>query len=279
MDIYNLPLAELTGEIVRATQYQAEVHYVGKLPIEQVSEILKANLPLTQGGNNSSSPVVKEIAKYDEPIIYFLPNSETQQSKIYFYIHGKDYNCADDVDYNAFYQYFSGGFNGLVMNEIRENNSMAYTTYGYINRPPIPNKPTYFLGFIGTQADKTIDAIKLYMKLLTDMPLYPERIDNVKTYLRESMLTNKPSFRTASFMFEEWKLRGYTDDPAKINMEKVNNLSFDDIVNFYNENIKGKPISIIIMGNSKEIDLKALKEIGKIKKISAGRLFMAEEGF
>ena len=279
MDIYNLPLAELTGEIVRATQYQAEVHYVGKLPIEEVSEILKANLPLTQGGNNSSSPVVKEIAKYDEPTIYFLPNSETQQSKIYFYIHGKDYNCADDVDYNAFYQYFSGGFNGLVMNEIRENNSMAYTTYGYINRPPIPNKPTYFLGFVGTQADKTIDAIKLYMKLLTDMPLYPERIDNVKTYLRESMLTNKPSFRTASFMFEEWKLRGYTDDPAKVNMEKVNNLSFDDIVNFYNENIKGKPISIIIMGNSKEIDLKALKEIGKIKKISAGRLFMAEEGF
>ena len=80
-------------------------------------------------------------------------------------------------------------------------------------------------------------------------------------------------------MFEEWKLRGYTDDPAKINMEKVNNLSFDDIINFYNENIKGKPISIIIMGNSKEIDLKALKEIGKIKKISAGRLFMAEEEF
>lgn len=279
MEIYNLPLAELTGEIIRATQYQAEVHYAGKLPIEQVSNILKANLPLTEGGKSSASPVVKEIANYEEPVIYFLPNSETQQSKIYFYIHGKNYNCADDVDYSAFYQYFSGGFNGLVMNEIRENNSMAYTTYGYISRPPVPNKPTYFLGFIGTQADKTADAIKLYMKLLTEMPLYPERIDNVKSYIRELMLSNKPSFRSASFTFEEWKQIGYNEDPAKVNMEKLNNLTFNDIVNFYNENIKGKPISIVIMGNAKEIDLKALKEIGKVKKISAGKLFMVEEGF
>lgn len=279
MDIYNLPLAELTGEIIRATQYQAEVHYAGKLPIEQVTEVLKANLPLTEGGKSSESPVVKEVANYETPVIYFLPNSETQQSKIYFYIHGKDYNCADDVDYNAFYQYFSGGFNGLVMNEIRENNSMAYTTYGYISRPPVPNKPTYFLGFIGTQADKTVDAVKLFMKLLTDMPLYPERIDNVKTYLREVMLSQKPSFRNASFVFENWKRIGYTEDPAKANMEKLNNLTFDDIVRFYNENIKNKPISIVIMGNKKDIDLKALKEVGKVKTISAGRLFMTEEGF
>lgn len=279
MDIYNLPLAELTGEIIRATQYQAEVHYAGKLPIEQVTEVLKANLPLTEGGKSSESPIVKEVANYETPVIYFLPNSETQQSKIYFYIHGKDYNCADDVDYNAFYQYFSGGFNGLVMNEIRENNSMAYTTYGYISRPPVPNKPTYFLGFIGTQADKTVDAVKLFMKLLTDMPLYPERIDNVKTYLREVMLSQKPSFRNASFVFENWKRIGYTEDPAKANMEKLNNLTFDDIVRFYNENIKNKPISIVIMGNKKDIDLKALKEVGKVKTISAGRLFMTEEGF
>ena len=117
------------------------------------------------------------------------------------------------------------------------------------------------------------------MKLLTDMPLYPERIDNVKTYLREVMLSQKPSFRNASFVFEIWKRIGYTEDPAKANMEKLNNLTFDDIVRFYNENIKNKPISIVIMGNKKDIDLKALKEVGKVKTISAGRLFMTEEGF
>ncbi len=277
MDIYNMPLAELTGEIIRAAQYPAEVHYAGRLPIETVTETLKANLPLNESANTSTSPEVREIANYTEPVIYLLPNSDTQQSKIYFYIHGKDYNCADDVDYNAFYQYFSGGFSGLVMSEIRENNSMAYTTYGYISRPPVPEKPTYFLGFVGTQADKTVDAVKLYMKLLTDMPLYPERIDNIKTYLRESMLTSKPSFRSASMAFEAMKLRGYTDDPAKVNLGKVDSLTFADIERFYNENIKGKPISIVIMGNTKEIDKKALKAIGKVKNISAGRLFQPVE--
>ena len=35
--------------------------------------------------------------------------------------------------------------------------------------------------------------------------------------------------------------RGYTDDPAKENLPKVDALTFDDIVKFYEENIKGKP--------------------------------------
>lgn len=276
--VLNLKISELTGEIIRATDYEADIHYVGKKDANEVAEILKSNLPLKEGVKKSNSPVVQERITYTKPIVYFLPNSDAQQSKIYFYINGSEYNPENKVLYDAFSQYFSGGFSGLVMNEIRENNSMAYTAYGANVIPPIPNKKSYFIGYVGTQGDKAADAIDLYMKLLTNMPLYPERIENIKTYLRQSALTNKPSFRMKSQIFNKWKLLGYTEDPAKVNMPKIDNLTFDQIVAFYDKEIKGKPVTIIITGDPKTINLKQIQtNQGKVTKLNTSNLFNVEE--
>lgn len=276
-NIFELSISNLTGEVIRATNYAADIHYVGKLPIDQVRSILAESLPLKEGVIPSESPLVRERISYEKPTIYFLHDKEAQQSKINFYIQGADYNIADDIGYMAFNQYFSGGFNGLVMQEIRENNSMAYTAYGAMSRPPLQNKKAYFIGYVGTQPDKAADAIALYMKLLQDMPLYPERLDNIKTYLRQSALSDKPSFRTKSQVFDAWAKRGYTDDPNKINMSAIQNLKFEQIVDFYHKNIKGKPVVIVITGDQKLIDLKKIESnFGKITKIGTSTLFSKE---
>jgi predicted Zn-dependent peptidase len=273
-DIYYLTISELTGEIIRATEYDLDIHYVGKQDINEVKELLKANLPLKEGMKPSESPIVEDRVKYDKQTIYFLPNPDAQQAKIYFYIEGFDYQIEDEVAIDAFNQYFSGGFNGLVMNEIRENNSMAYTAVGYVRTPPVQKKNTYFLGYVGTQPDKVSDAIDLYMGLLKEMPLHPERLDNIKTYLKQSALTDKPTFRNKSQQFDTWKTTGYADDPAKVKMPKINALTFDQIVNFYEQKIKGKPITIVIMGDQKLIDTKQIESNhGKMTRLNTNRLF------
>lgn len=277
-DVMNLKISELTGEIIRATDFEADIHYVGKMKLDDVATVLRENLPLKAGVKASESPVVQERISYTQPTIYFLPNTDAQQTKLYFYINGNEYKIADEVMYDAFYQYFSGGFNGLVMDEIRETNSMAYTAYGAISTPPVPDKKTYFIGYVGTQGDKAADAIDLYMNLLTNMPLYPDRIDNVKTYIKQTYLTSKPSFRAKSQVYNSWKLLGYNDDPSKVNMPKVDNLSFDQIVDFYNKEIKGKPVTIIITGDPKTINMKQIQDkYGKITKISESAIFSKEE--
>ncbi|HPW90245.1 MAG TPA: insulinase family protein [Paludibacteraceae bacterium] len=272
---YLLTIPELTKAIIDATSYELDIHFVGQTPVEQAAEILKANLPLKEGLTKSESPIIRDRVKYDkQTTIYFLPNKEVQQAKIYFYVNGQPYDIAEDVDYDAFNQYFSGGFSGLVMNEIREKRSMAYTAYGQMVTPPVTGKDTYLIGYVGTQGDKVADAVDVYMDLLTNMPLYPERLDNIKTYLRQSSLTNKPSFREASFVFDAWQKLGYTEDPAKINMPKIDDLKFEQISNFYNKYIKDQPIVVVITGDAKTINLKAIQaKWGKVTKLSPSRLF------
>ena len=253
-EIYFLTISDLTSEIIHATDYAVDIHYVGNRELNEVKDVLTANLPLKEGVKPSESLFVKDRSHYDQSTIYFLPEKDMQQAKIYFYIDGFDYKIADDVEIDAFNQYFSGGFNGLVMQEVRENSSMAYVATGNLLTPPIQNKNTFFLGYVGTQPDKVADAVDLYVSLIRDMPLYPERVENIKTYLKQSALTSKPTFRTKSLVFDQWRTLGYNDDPAKVNMDKIDALTFDQIVNFYQKNIKDKPIVVVIMGNQKLID-------------------------
>ncbi len=272
-EITEITVSNLTGEFQRATDYEAEIHYVGAMTSDEVYNVLSKNLPLKEGEKASTSPEVEDRIEYKENTIYFLANSDAQQSSISFYIQGDDYKYDSDVYRSAFNQYFAGGFSGLVLQEIREYRSMAYTAGATYLTPPMEGKKTYLTGRLGTQSDKTVEAIDVFMGLLNSMPEYSDRMPMIKNYMKESSLTEKPHFRYASQIYESWKRRGYTKSPAEANMQKIDNLTFNDIVKFYNENVKGRPVAIGIVGDPKLIDMKALEKYGKVVRVSTGKVF------
>lgn len=277
--VLELQISELTGDINRASNYEAEIYYTGSMDFEKVYEILSNNLPLVANERPSKSPLPRELSKVTENTVYFLPNSDAEQAQLYFYFPMMEYNKNNDVASDAFFQYFSGGFNGLVTIEIREKRSMAYSSGAIMINPELPGYPSRFYGEIGTQNDKAIDALNVFLGLINDMPENPERIDNIKSYLRQEALSSKPNARQKAQVFEYFKRMGYTQDPAAENLAKIDALTFDDIVKFYNENIKGKPIAIGVMGNPKEINMDELKKFGKVVRVNERRLFNSKDTF
>ena len=276
-EVYELQISELTGDINRASNYEAEIFYCGTLPFDNAYEILSKNLPLVANERPTTSPQDKPLAQVTENTVYFLPNSDAEQAQVYLYMPMQKYDKKDDVLRDAFYQYFSGGFNGLVINEIREKRSMAYTAGAYVSTPSLPGNPTYLIGRIGTQNDKANDAIDVFMELISDMPKNAERIENIKSYKRQEALTSHPDFRYKAQYLRMYQRMGYQGDPAEENLKKIDALTFDDIVKFYEENIKGKPYCIGIMGNPKDIDLKKLEKYGKVVKLNERKLFNTKD--
>lgn len=276
-DIYDLQISELTGDINRAANYEAEIFYCGTLPFDNAYDILSKNLPLVANERPSQSPQDRPLAEVTENTIYFLPNSDAEQAQISFYLPMQKYEKKDDVLRDAFYQYFSGGFNGLVINEIREKRSMAYTAGAYIVTPEVLGNRTYMVGGIGTQNDKANDALDVFMGLINDMPKNAERIENIKSYMRQEALSSHPDFRYKAQYLKRYQQMGYEGDPAAEKLPKIDALTFDDIVKFYEQNIKGKPYAIGIMGNPKDIDLKKLEKYGKVIKVNERKLFNAKD--
>jgi predicted Zn-dependent peptidase len=272
-EITELTVSNLTGEFQRATDYESQIHYVGTLPVDNVQAILNQNLPLKQGEKASTSPEIKERVEYKENTVYFLPDNDAKQSTIYFYVDGDDYKKEKDPYIAVFNEYFNGGFTGLVLQEIREYRSLAYTADGRYNRPPLENKKAFFFGSIGTQADKTLDALDAFIELVTNMPLYPYKFTDIKSFLKGEASIEKPHYRNASQIYESWKQRGYTKSPAETNQQVIDNLTFEDIIKFYDANIKGRPIAIAIVGNPKMINEKELSKYGKVTKLSSSKVF------
>ena len=274
MDIYYLDESKLKAEFLSATRYALDIYYCGQKPVEEVKTVLTGNLPLQEGVKPSTSPVIRDRKAYDKTQIYFLPNSNVQQATIYFYFEGVPYDKDQDVLFQAFNQYFSSGFTGLVMDEIREKRSMAYSAYGFMSEGARPGRNSCFMGYIGTQSDKAADAIEVFMNLVDSMPEYPERIEAVKAALRQNAQIDKPSFRGKTMTYDYWKEMGYNEDPALYNKEAIDNLTFDQIKEFYQQYIQGKPMTIVLVGDPKLIDQKALQaKYGKFIKPSKAKLF------
>ena len=272
-ELLELNISKLTGNVIDATKYAAEIHYSGRMPFEDVYGILSTSLPLVEGEKPTTSPLIRPMKQYSENTVYFLPNSDAQQSQIYFYIPMGKYDKKFEVVTEALNSYLGGGFNGLILQEIREYNSMAYTAAGNISSPGLPDSPRCFLGYVGTQNDKAVDAIKLFTKLLKEMPEHPENLNNIKEFLKRNAFSSQPDERSLSSAVVSLRRKGYTEDPAKEELPQIDALTFEDLVSFYKENIQNKPIVIGIVGNPKNISNDGLSQFGKVVRLSNSKLF------
>jgi len=172
------------------------------------------------------------------------------------------------ADVTAFNEYFGGGFSGLVMQEIREYRSFAYATGASYNLPELANEKASFLTFIGCQGDKTNDAIGVMVDLIRNMPEKPERISSLRSSLQLKVVTNYPNFRNIPDKIIDYRRQGFTRDPNIKSYNNFKNLKMEDIVDFYEKAVKGKPYIITIYGDKRKINMESLRQFGEIVEMN-----------
>ena len=245
--------------------YNTNIHFVGKTPAEQIDSMLFNVFP-NENTNRKVALTDKKTKAIVKDIVYLINDKNAVQSQVYFLINTPNFsgNTADKVHAEAFNQYLSDGFSGILMQEIREYRSLAYSTGGSFVNPIEKNKPGAFYAYIGCQADKTNDAVAVLDSILNYMPEKPERIDMIKSGMINSISSNFPAFRNISTSIELGKQLGYTQSPLVEEYKLYKTLTFDDITNFYQPNIQKQPRVITIYGDLKKIDLKKLANYGRI---------------
>ena len=272
--VLEMTASQLSAQFHKALNYELEIHYVGTLPADSAKSLIIDHLPMQDGATPTNSPVTREREQYGKPMIFFLPNKDMQQAKVWFFVEGQPYSIEQDVDYMAFNEYFDGSFSGIIMNEIREKRSMAYTATGRFICPQQQGRNSIYYGYVGTQSDKVADVVDVYLSLVKDMPQNTENTERIKTYLRQSVLSNKPSMRHKSETYASWIRFGYKHDPAITQVRKIRHITFESINQFYKDNLQEKNIVIAIMGDPKLIDIKSIEsKYGKTKKIAKEKIF------
>lgn len=264
-------VSKITSDDMMATlsevkKYPVTVHYSGNMSAEEVATQVK-QMDFAPEKMSSEFPKILPTQEYAENTVLFLNDPKALQSKIYFYIEGNVLDEKQMANQDAFNQYFGTGMSSIVFQEIREFRSMAYTAYAVSRKGFTIKDKSKFVAFIGTQSDKTIDAISVMTGLINDMPIKKQRMRGVKDYLLQSLLTSKPGEREITETVEGWRLFGYKEDPRIIQADMYKEIDFDNIVDFYKRNIQGRPMLITIVGNKKKVDMKELAKYGKIVEV------------
>jgi len=272
-EIKKLEVQPLLDAFSEALQYTCEVHFTGRTQPKHLTTYLQEHVPMATTPKTGVYPYSKELQEYTAHTIYFVNKKKAIQSKIYFFANQPVYAIEQQPAIDAFNLYFGGGFSGLVLQEIREYRSLAYSAGAYYATPRQMNKPSAFIGFICTQADKTMTALETFMDLVRDMPEKAERMKMIREYLVQSSLTGRPDFRQLTYSIRDWELKGYDTDPTKVKTQHYANMQFEDIASFYRQNIKDAPMVIAIVGDKKRIDMEALSAFGKVVEMKEKDLF------
>lgn len=274
-DLKKLEAAQLLEQYKKATTYNAVWHYAGTESPEKIQSLMKANMSLQD--NKKETPLsIKNNQISPENIVYFVNDKKAIQSQIYFTVNSNNYqaNPTTDARISAFNQYMAGSFSGLILQEIREFRSLAYSAYGFFSKPKLSGKPTYFFSYVGCQADKTIEAVDIMCGLLNNMPEKEERMPSLRSLLKNGISAKYPNFRRMSTTIEKLRERGYTSDPLKDEYPEYDKLAFEDVVDFYKEFIKDKPIIITVYGNKKRIDMDKLAQFGKVVELKKKKIIL-----
>lgn len=264
-EVKSIKKTELIDLLTQLKQYNATFHFIGKTGKTDVQNIIKERF--------DPKKMLKNEYEIDFPVIdrkenelLIVDNKKILQSHIFIIANTNSQGMDNLSDGRLFNAYYGGGFSGLLKQEIREYRSLAYSTSGGFRYNNNLNNDNYFFTYIGTQADKTSNALKLSISLIRDLPKKEDRLDYLKSNIKLNLSNLYPNFRSLSSEIESYRLRGIDQDPNIKVFEKVENATFNDLYDFYVNNVRDKHLYIGIHGDMKRFKSN-LNEIGFSTKV------------
>lgn len=213
---------------------------------------------------------------YPEPAtegkVYFVNYDmvQTEMSKI---AKGQNVNLKNFGKINVFNEYFGRGLSSIIFQEIRESKSLAYSAYvSYATNTEL-NRPDYITTYIGTQANKLPQAVSAMDELMADLPQVPTQFENAKNAALKQIAAGR--INRTNIFFNQLKLKklGIDYDIRKIIYDEIENLTLNDITDFYSTAMKPLKYNTAIMGKKENLDMVALQKLGVFQEVSLEEIF------
>ncbi|MBO4600545.1 MAG: insulinase family protein, partial [Bacteroidales bacterium] len=198
------------------------------------------------------------IKGYSKPQFMYAHNKKFLQSDINIYMPSINFDTADEAVRKLFNEYFGSGMNSIMFQEIREFRSLGYRTYGYFYYDPLNRTPSYNCAYLGTQCDKTYDGVEALRDLLVDLPDRPDKLAPAIEHQVVSRNSSYIDFRSLPGFVQGCQEQGWTRDRRVDITNRISRLTMDDLRAFHSKYIKGRPMVVLVSGNTKKYDPKAV---------------------
>ena len=203
------------------------------------------------------------LAQYDAKQLYFLQYSDR----------GEKFAPADEPGITLYNEYFGGGMNTIVFQEMREARGLAYTAQAFLASPYFLEGDYYYLAFIATQNDKMAQAIDAFDEIINQMPESEQAFNLAKDALLTRMRTDRIIKENVLWAYLNMQDLGLSVDMRKALFEQVPGMTLADVKAFQEKWVKDRKYVYVVLGDEKDLDMKGLGQYGPIQKLSQEEIF------
>ena len=213
------------------------------------------------------------------------PELQLDQTKVYVCYYpmkqaeivmlGKDVVFNKDL-YPALFlynDYYGSGLSSIMFQEIREKMALAYSVYSSFGVPQYSYESHYVTSYVGTQADKLKTALGEMKHLLNDMPEVPQQYEDARESVTKTLESDWITRSDIYWAYDRARKRGLNYDVRKDIYEKAKIMTIADVHKFFDQHVKGKTYTYLVIGKKGDIDLDALGQIGPVKELQYDELF------
>ncbi|MDR1199392.1 MAG: insulinase family protein [Prevotellaceae bacterium] len=268
-----LQSADLIAKIKDLTTKEHTVLYYGPMSSKDVVEAInkyhktpETLVPITEKieYKYAETPENKVfIAEYDAKNTYYVQYSNR----------GDKFDVANDANVALYNEYFGGGMNSIVFQEMREARSLAYSASAYLSEPTRASRPYLFTAFIISQNDKVSNAVDAFEDIIENMPESEAAFNIAKKALIARLSTERTIKDNVLWAYMDAKDMGVDYDRDKSVYENVQNMTLADVKAFQEKWIKNRTYFYGILTNSKELDLNKIRQLGEIKFLKQEEIF------
>ena len=287
---YNRARNILTGEQLKQThpqdlldllkhlkEYEHTVLYYGPLTDGDLSAALAAHT----GSNGSAvgktpAPQAKHYTKQPTPAneILLAPYDAKNIYMQMYHIEPLKWNPEEAALKALFNEYYGGNMGSVVFQEIRESRGLAYNAFAGYQDPEFKDDDCeYALVHIISQNDKMMDCIRQFHQILDVIPQSEGAFRIAKEAVTKKIASNRTTKSELLSAWLEARDLGIDYDQNERIYRALDQVTLQDIVRFEQQHMAHKTWRYVILGNEKELDMKALEKIGPVKRLTPEETF------
>ena len=186
---------------------------------------------------------------------------------------GKGWNVEQQPMVYLFNEYFGTGMNGIVFQELRETRGLAYNASARYTTPSRVGGTESLQANIISQNDKMMDCVKAFNSIIDEMPQSDKAFELAKQASMKRIATERTTKFGIINAYLQARRLGLDFDIKERIYNALPKITLKEMVEFEKQAMAKKPLRYLILGDEKNLDMKGLEKIGKIKKVTTQDIF------
>ncbi len=203
------------------------------------------------------------LAQYDAKQIYYYQYSNR----------GEKYDFSATPGIQLYNEYFGGGMNAIVFQEMREARGLAYSSWAQMAQPGYADGNYTYQAFIATQNDKMQQAIEAFDEIINEMPQSEAAFSVAKESLVSRLRTNRITGYRVLTTYLDCRQFGLSEPVHRSVYEGIQDMTLEDVVAAQQKWVKDRPYAYMILGDIKDLDTEYLETLGPVKTVTLEDIF------